>query len=120
MYQPALVCIKASLLYLYYRVFFVSRTFIITLWAVGIFVVCYSIPQIFCAIFQCTPIDANWDPTVKVNFCINIDVAATVLAGLNVLTDFALLILPMPLLYQLQMPTTQKYQIMGTFLLGGL
>ena len=51
-YNFAITCIKGSLLYLYHRVFFVSRIFTITLWAVAIFVAAYSITQAFAAIFQ--------------------------------------------------------------------
>ncbi len=117
-YNFAMFAIKASILYLYKRVFFVSRNFVIILWIVGIFVACYSITQVFAAIFQCMPIDSNWNPMVK-HYCINTDIGATIIAAFNVLTDFAILILPMPLLYRLQKPTKQKIQIMGMFLLGG-
>lgn len=118
-YNFAMFAIKASILYLYKRVFFVSRNFVIVLWIVGIFVACYSITQVFAAIFQCMPIDSNWNPLVK-RYCINTDIGATIVAALNVLTDFAILVLPMPLLYKLQKPMKQKIQIMGMFLLGGL
>lgn len=36
-YNPAIFCVKASILYLYHRVFSVSKKFTKTLWAVGIF-----------------------------------------------------------------------------------
>ena len=65
------------------------------------------------------PIDSNWTPG-KPHYCINTALGATIIAAFNVLTDFMILILPMPLLYKLQQPTKQKLQIMGMFLLGGL
>lgn len=117
-YNFAMFAIKASILYLYKRVFFISRNFVIVLWAVGIFVACYSITQVFAAIFQCMPIDSNWNPLVK-HYCINTDIGATIIAAFNVLTDFAILVLPLPLLYKLQKPTKERIQIMGMFLLGG-
>lgn len=115
----AVTAIKGSLLYLYYRVFFVSRRFTIALWVVGIFVICYCIAQSFASIFQCMPIDSNWKDGIA-HYCVNTDLGATIVAGLNVLTDFAILILPMPLLYKLQKPLKEKLQIMGIFCLGGL
>lgn len=39
---------------------------------------------------------------------------------LNAITDFVTLILPMPMLYNLQMPRAKKVQVMLIFLLGGL
>ena len=118
-YNFAITAIKGSLLYLYYRVFFVSRYFRYSLWAVGLFVAAYSITQVFAAIFQCMPIRSNWTIGVQ-HYCINTPVGATIIAAFNVLTDFIILALPMPLLYKLQKPFHQKLQIMGMFLLGGL
>lgn len=115
----AIMAIKGSLLYLYHRVFFVSRRFTIALWVVGIFVICYCVMQSFASIFQCLPVDSNWKIGVK-HYCVNTDVGATIIAAINALTDVVILILPMPLLYKLQNPLKQKIQIMGIFFLGGL
>ena len=112
-------CIKFSILSFYHRIFSVSRPFIITLWCVGVFIFCYSMAQTFGAIFQCVPIRAAWDPTVP-RRCIRTDLGATIIAALNVVTDFVVLTLPMPLLWHLQSSRKQRYQIMGIFLLGGL
>ena len=117
-YNFAMFSIKASILYLYHRIFFVSRGFMIGLWVLGVFVACYSITQFFAAILQCMPIASTWDPEIK-GYCINTDIGATVIATLNVLTDFIILILPMPILWRLQKPTKEKIQIMGMFLLAG-
>lgn len=112
-------CVKGSILYLYHRIFFVSRPLTIALWLVAAFVLGYSIAQVFGAIFQCVPIDSNWNPKVT-GHCINLDVFATVLAALNSFTDIVILVLPMPLVWRLKRPAHEKVQIMGMFLLGGL
>ena len=39
---------------------------------------------------------------------------------MNIATDLALLIMPMPLLSQLQLPRTQKFALVGVFAIGGL
>ena len=70
------------------------------------------------ALIQCVPISANWDPTIK-RHCLPIDAPVTVFAVCNVLTDFIILILPMPLLWGLQQPLERKIKIMGIFMLGG-
>ena len=118
-YSFAITAIKGSLLYLYYRVFFIIRRFTIALWVVGAFVVCYCLAQSFASIFQCMPIDSNWKVGIE-HYCVNTDLGATIVAALNVVTDFAILILPMPLLYTLQTPLKQKIQVMAMFCLGGL
>ncbi|KAG8534136.1 uncharacterized protein KY384_000980 [Bacidia gigantensis] len=117
-YNFAMLCIKYSILCLYYRIFFVSRGFTIAVWVIGAFVMGYSIAQTFAAIFQCTPVPALWDPYTH-GHCIDTSLAATVMAAFNVATDFAILILPMPILWQMQIPSRRKLQIMGIFLLGG-
>ena len=114
-----MTCIKFSILYLYYRIFYVSHKFIYCLIGVAVFVVGYGIAQGVGAIFQCMPIDANWTVN-KPHYCTNLGLAATIFAICNVLSDFMILILPMPLLFRLQKPMNQKIQIMGMFALGGL
>ncbi|KAK3167196.1 hypothetical protein OEA41_010322 [Lepraria neglecta] len=117
-YQAATFSIKASILYLYHRVFFVSHRFTKLLWAVVIFILIYSGVQGMGALIQCVPISANWDPTIK-RHCLPIGAPVTIFAVCNVLTDFVILILPMPLLWGLQQPLERKIKIMGIFMLGG-
>ena len=111
--------IKASILYLYHRVFFVSRRFTRILWAVGLFVGAYSGIQTVAPVIQCVPLSMVWDSHVK-GHCLNVGLAATILAAFNVLTDVFILVLPMPLLWRLQMEFREKLPIIGMFLLGGL
>ena len=79
----------------------------------------YSGIMVLTAIFQCRPMRAAWDVTVKAQ-CIKINLAWMIMAGLNVLTDFILLIAPLPTLWRLQMPGETKLQLMGIFCIGGL
>lgn len=118
-YQAATFCIKASILYLYHRIFFVSKRFTWILLGVGIFVFLYSSIQGLGALIQCVPLNSEWDPHVK-RHCFPIDVSVTIFAVCNVTTDFVILILPMPLLWGLQQPLEQKIKLMCMFSLGGL
>ena len=111
--------IKASILVLYHRVFFVSRRFTRMLWAVGIFVFAYSGILGGASLIQCLPLDYIWDRSVK-GYCLKIPLASTILAVFNILTDIIILIMPMPILWKMQIETKEKFQIMGMFLLGGL
>ncbi|KAL8679707.1 MAG: hypothetical protein Q9186_004025 [Xanthomendoza sp. 1 TL-2023] len=116
-YCAAIASVKLSCLLLYRRLFPV-KGFIRILWSVGGFIVCYTVVQILLIIFQCRPISRAWDPSVKAE-CINIGTATTAIAALNVATDFTTLTLPLPLIWRLQLPTAQKLQVSGIFLLGG-
>lgn len=112
--------IKASVLYLYHRIFFVSRTFSRMLWALGIFVFGYGFVRAGLSIIQCHPLSYIWDPSVAGGYCGRIPLAGTITAAFNVLTDIIILVMPMPVLWKLQMEMRMKLQIMGIFLLGGL
>lgn len=117
-YNPAIFCIKASILYLYHRIFSTSAIFRKTLWVVGIFVFSYSSIQALGSTIQCFPLRADWEP-LQHHWCMNLDVAGTILGTCNVLTDFIILALPIHPLWQLQRPFKEKLEIMGMFLLGG-
>lgn len=79
----------------------------------------YSGIQVLASIFQCIPVRAAWDISVK-GKCIHINLLFMVLAGMNVLTDFVLLIAPLPSLWNLQMQKAMKLQLMALFGIGGL
>lgn len=111
--------IKASVLFLYHRVFFVSRNFTRGLWAVGLFVFSYSGILAVSSLLQCTPLSHIWDPNVP-GKCKAIPLIGTILAVFNVLTDIVILVMPMPMLWKLHMETKEKLSIMAIFLLGGL
>lgn len=111
--------VKASILYFYHRVFFVSRTFTRVGWAVGLFVFGYSGILAIAATLQCFPLRHIWDPSVG-GYCLAIPLASTILAVFNVLTDIVIISMPLPVLWKMQTANKEKIQIMGIFLLGGL
>lgn len=88
-------------------------------WALGAFILAYTLAGILVVIFQCEPVHGFWDIRIK-STCIDFSVPAIVIASFNVVTDFLTLALPMPLIWQLRMSNGRKVQITGMFLLGGL
>lgn len=117
-YNPAVVAIKSSILLLYRRLF-PGRRLKIILWCVGGFVVSYSIAQSLVEVFQCSPVNALWNPQVK-GKCIDLDDELLVSSALNVSTDVLILVIPLPILWRLQISMERKVQLIGIFLLGGL
>lgn len=115
---PAISSVKISTLLLFGRIF-PGRQFHRILWAVGIFVATYSAIQMLCAIFQCRPIRAAWETSIK-GQCIEINLVFMVLGGMNVLTDLIILFAPLPMVWGLQMQKAMKLQLMGIFSVGGL
>lgn len=117
-YCAAIAAVKISCLLLYHRLFPI-KVFRRILSSVGGFIVVYTVAQVLLIIFQCKPISRTWNPAIPAK-CINISTPNTAIAALNVATDFATLTLPLPLIWRLQLPTTQKLQVSGIFLLGSL
>ena len=120
MYAPAMGLIKLSTLVLYGRIFS-FRGFRIILWTIAAFVTANALATIFMLLFQCHPISGAWDPEVRLRAtCIDLKVAYLVVSGIPVLTDIALLLVPIPHLWRLQVTRTLKIQLMILFTIGSL
>ena len=70
-------------------------------------------------IFQCVPVEADWNPAIKAR-CVNFGADLIVLSAINVVTDFIILCLPLRQVWQLYMDNTRKIQLSSIFLLGSL
>lgn len=85
---------KASILLLYLRVFSPTRSLRIVihifLWAHILF----YIASFFAAVFMCFPLDAIWNPYVRHIKCLDIGALKVVSAVINVVSDFAILFIP--------------------------
>ncbi|KAL9118458.1 MAG: hypothetical protein Q9187_004996, partial [Circinaria calcarea] len=117
LYVPPITCAKLSVLFLYRRLF-PPKNLRKALIIVGAVVLCYNVAAVFVVIFQCYPIQANWDPTVS-GHCINYGHFVLLIGILNILSDVAILSLPLPVLWRLQISRNQKWVLSGIFLLGG-
>lgn len=69
------------------------------------------------SIFICRPLALYWDPTLP-GHCGNLIVLWIITGTLNILTDLAILILPMPYLYSLEIATYRKMVLIATFGIG--
>ena len=75
---------------------------------------------IFSEIFECEPVAYFWDKTIKGGKCINSNYLSYGLTAANVATDIAVLLLPIPLLWTLQMKTHRKLAAIAILGLGCL
>ena len=115
-YPVTIGTIKISTLLLYARIF-PSGNFRRILWAVGLLISTYSTIMILILIFQCKPIKGFWDSNLEAG-CISLTKVFIAMASLNLITDFLVVCLPLPLLWKLQMPRGMKLQVMGIFSVG--
>ena len=101
----------------FYRRIFPQRWFKYTLVGLGLFVSLYNIAAFFGDIFQCVPLRKLWNPAVP-GTCFNYEALIIASGVLNVVTDFAILGLPMPLLWRLEAPTRRKRLLSIVFSFG--
>jgi hypothetical protein len=65
----------------------------------------------------CMPVATFWDPDVG-GFCLDNGTIWYVMAGVNVVTDFAVFTMPIPVISSLHLPTRQKAMLLIVFTLG--
>lgn len=82
-------------------------------------VIAYAFWTVFSSIFGCKPIQAFWTLEQPFN-CLDQYVVWFFNGGMNILTDFTIMILPMPVIRGLNLPRRQKQALIGIFAIGGL
>lgn len=106
-------------LYPHIRAFALLAYFRLLPYALGIFSICWGIMIVLVCSFQCRPLQLIWDQTVD-GTCINASLFFILGSAPNVITDFVILVLPLPAVWRLQTTTMQKISLTGIFLLGSL
>ena len=115
----AMAAIKISILLFYYRLFHSDQRLKIAVWVMATVVMCWYLTSTLVAIFQCTPIQYDWDRTLPGGQCIREDALWIGNSVSNLVTDVAILCLPMPIIWGMDVTPRQKIAIATMFLLGG-
>ena len=125
-YLFCLLAIKTSLLFLYRAVLTLNNPRLKFAWyAVGASVLVFTVLSILAASLLCKPIHYLWDQFYNrtQGHCVDPvhrDLLLLIPSGLNTLADVALLILPIPTLWHLQMPLRPRLGLIAVLLLGSL
>jgi hypothetical protein len=80
----------------------------------------FALTSDFVILFQCKPIRAIWDYTIPRSNCINLNAFAYANAGIGIVQDLTILLMPIPELLHLQMNLSKKLNLMFMFGLGSL
>ncbi|WYZ38458.1 hypothetical protein EsH8_III_000372 [Colletotrichum jinshuiense] len=120
-YSVTLAVIKASVLFLYLRIFgAITDTFRQILWGTQIFNVAICVTFIIVNFNQCKPLSFfwhGWDGTTP-GYCIDLSSMALAHAALNIAIDVWMLVLPATQIYKLNLQKRQKAGIMSMFGVG--
>lgn len=113
----AVTTIRASIVLLYINIF-TTRPFRIVCYAVLAFNLTFFSTTILARCLICKPIEYSWDYTIPGGSCGDQKAFDIFTAGVNLLQDFIVVVLPMPVLWRLQMATSRKLAVTGLFSLG--
>ncbi|KUI74234.1 L-fucose-proton symporter [Cytospora mali] len=119
LYNPALMALKTSILIFYLRLSKNTQQVLrITSWVVLAIVNVAGAVLTLMNIFQCRPVMAAFSPHVYNAQCIPLLTEFICSAPVNIVTDLAILALPIPVLTGMRLPGRQKYILVFTFSLG--
>ncbi len=119
-YAVATTLTKLSLVASYLRLFGASKNWRRFAYIVCFVVVALGISSVCVITMQCMPIQSGWNWTTQRHRCINILAFSVASSSINLATDVALLVAPMPTLWRTQTPLRNRVEICGLFGLGSL
>ena len=112
----AVTCVKFSILSFYFRIFPITQLRAV-LYITGATTMALATAALLTIIFQCQPIHRFWDFTP--GHCIEVDHFFLSSGSLNCALDFAIFLLPQPLLWRLRTTKEQKLILTGIFAVAG-
>ncbi|KAI2623794.1 fucose permease [Xylaria nigripes] len=119
LYNPALMAFKTSVLIFYLRLSKNTQKVLrLSSWAVLVIVNVAGTILTLLNVFQCRPVEAAFNLTNGPRQCIPLLVEFICSAPINIVTDLAILALPLPILTSMRLPPKQKIILIITFTLG--
>ncbi|KAJ6146305.1 hypothetical protein N7497_008287 [Penicillium chrysogenum] len=118
-YNMTMIFAKLSALTLFARLFR-PRPFLLATYIIMGALVIIGLWTTLSGFFFCVPVNAFWDPSedVRLANCLPAAPVWFTNAALQTSTDLVILVMPMPLLWKLQLPKRQKWGILVVFSLG--
>ncbi|CCD45564.1 hypothetical protein BofuT4_P045820.1 [Botrytis cinerea T4] len=121
---PALGFVKLSLILFYRRVFTrnAAPRFNVVTWFMIIIIIIWTLSFFFSILFICgTDFSAYWTSTiVEKAHCVDTDMLHNAFAISDVVTDFVIISLPVPMIFGLHLTVARKIGILAIFSLGAL
>lgn len=106
-WQSAIVFPKLAILVLYLR-FFTKRRDRIACWVIGVLMVANCVGAILAGFFLCTPLEFLWNRKIPGGHCLDINAWYRWGSLMNIFTDVAMLMLPIPVIWKIQISKPVK------------
>ena len=117
-YVPSVTLPKLAILALYQRIF-TTRFYRWTSYLIGIFMILVWLTSFILAFTECQPFEYSWNKWIP-GHCIDLMILFRYISGLNLASDLAILILPLPIIWGLHTSRAQKIGLTLTFLTGSM
>ncbi|KAM3086943.1 hypothetical protein ACMFMG_001059 [Clarireedia jacksonii] len=118
LYNPALMATKTSILIFYLRMSRNTQTVLrVASYVTLIIVNLAGVVLTFLNVFQCSPVRRAWSDGNNTK-CMSIITLYSASAPVNIITDLAILVLPIPVLTGMRLPQRQKVILVFTFAMG--
>lgn len=108
---------RLSMLYLYIRIFGILKSFWNVVYITGFLLLASGIALLFAYAFQCTPVDKAWRFD-RPGTCINLRVLIYVTSAESILATAWLVLLPMKVIFSLELPRSSQWALAVLFLFG--
>jgi hypothetical protein len=118
-YMVGITLPKVALLILYLKVF-ADRKVIIATWVVMCLLIGLCFSSVVALFAICQPFAYNWNKSIPGGHCGNFMAAYKYISIPNIVSDVAILLLPIPSLWSLNMSRWKKAGVFATFAVGGL
>lgn len=120
-YGPVILSIKLSILLLYRRLLVIMRYSL--LWflvnGLGAFCILYYLINTFVRIFACIPMRKSWDLSAP-GHCLNHNVNIVISGVFNILSDVAILAIPIIASFNLRVKWKKKCRVCGLLSFGAM
>lgn len=117
-YVSTLPIVKIAVLLFYHRIFPQQR-FRYALYGMGTFLTLFLLSSWLAVILQCLPVHGFWQPATP-HHCFDQVTYYIAQGSLNFASDVFVVLMPIPLLWNLRLPMARRVGLVVVFLLGGL
>lgn len=110
---------KASILFLYHRLFGVNPTYTLWIRIIAVVQMLYFATTVITSVLICRPVSKYWSPEMPTGHCINIAAFLTGVETTNSGVDFAMMFLAIMMIRPLRISTMDKVKLSLIFMMGG-
>ncbi|KAI0531864.1 hypothetical protein GGR58DRAFT_492099 [Xylaria digitata] len=109
---------KVSIIVFYFRIF-PQESYRAFLWVMLVIVVLTGAATSIAGVFQCNPIARAWNAEIP-GTCFDQPALFFANSGINIVEDLILYVLPIRILWNMNLPLKQRIALIGIFVIGGL